>query len=279
MYEGVTEYFASLFQIDQSLVTEDEFYAKMLGKISSAARMDDTMSFTTMSENVLDKPYAPQYYNVYQKGALIGMCIDMIMREESKGNRGILSLMKELSLKYGKNKPFEDDKIIDEITKMTYPSIGDFLQKHVVGVDGKTESIDYNMFFEKAGLKLGEAKVKANYIIQNGAPIVSGSPDKGIFFTDAVSANSFWAKEGVLPNDLIKMVNGTEVTLMNANTIFQEVYAWEEGKDIEVKLMRDGKEVIIKTKTYQPYTTGEKLMPSSDASEAQIALRKAWLKG
>ena len=35
------------------------------------------------------------YINVYSKGALIGMCIDLIMREESNGNRGILSLMKE----------------------------------------------------------------------------------------------------------------------------------------------------------------------------------------
>ena len=55
---------------------------------------------------------ASNYVNVYEKGALIGMCIDILMRKESNGNRGILSLMKELSLKYGKNKPFEDDKIV-----------------------------------------------------------------------------------------------------------------------------------------------------------------------
>ena len=28
-----------------------------------------------MSENILEDPYADQYINVYQKGALIGMCI------------------------------------------------------------------------------------------------------------------------------------------------------------------------------------------------------------
>lgn len=128
MYEGVTEYFASIFQVDQSLVTEEEFYDKMMSKIQSANGFDDTMSFTVMSENILDQPYAKSYVNVYQKGALIGMCIDILMREESNGTRGILSLMKELSLKYGKNKPFEDDKIIEEITAMTYPSVGEFLK-------------------------------------------------------------------------------------------------------------------------------------------------------
>ena len=60
------------------------------------------------------------------------MCIDILMREESDGNRGILSLMKELSLKYGKNRPFEDDKLFEEIVKMTYPSIGDFFETHVI---------------------------------------------------------------------------------------------------------------------------------------------------
>jgi len=50
-----------------------------------------------MSENILKAPYKDQYINVYQKGALIGMCIDILMREASNGNRGILSLMKELS--------------------------------------------------------------------------------------------------------------------------------------------------------------------------------------
>ena len=279
MYEGVTEYFATLFQVDQNLISEEEFYAKILDKISIAANMDDTMSFTEMSENVLDDPYAPQYFNVYQKGALIGMCIDILMREESNGERGILSLMKELSNKYGKNKPFDDDKIVEEITEMTYPSIGEFLTTHVVGADGKTEPIDYNMYFDKAGLENGEAKVKTNYILNNGVPIVSGSPDKGIFFTEAVSANSFWAREGVLPNDIIKVVNGTEVTLQNANSVFQEVFMWTEGKVINVKLERDGTEVIIDTETSQPYTMGKTLMPSEKATEKQHELRKAWLKG
>jgi hypothetical protein len=34
-----------------------------------------------MSANVLEQPYKDQYINVYQ-GALIGMCIDIIIREK-----------------------------------------------------------------------------------------------------------------------------------------------------------------------------------------------------
>ncbi|MCK0109658.1 peptidase M61 [Flavobacteriaceae bacterium S0825] len=276
MYEGVTEYFASLFQVDQDLVSEDEFYSKIMGKIQTSRALNDSMSFTEMSENVLEEPYASQYYNVYQKGALIGMCIDILMREGSNGNRGILSLMKELSLKYGKNKPFEDDKILDEIVAMTYPSLGEFFDAHVVG----TTPIDYDKFFEKVGLHVAESKIKANYLLINGAPIVSGDGQKGtIFFTALAEQNSFWAEQGVKANDVIKMVNGQEVTLQNANAIFQEVYGWQPGKEIEIKLDRNGEEIIIKTALTQGYTVGNKLQAKPDATKAQVELRNAWLKG
>ena len=44
MYEGVTEYFASIFQVNQNLVSEKEFYQKIMGKIqNSQQRYDDAM--------------------------------------------------------------------------------------------------------------------------------------------------------------------------------------------------------------------------------------------
>ena len=36
MYEGVTEYFANLFQVNQGLVDEYEFYTRVLGKINGS---------------------------------------------------------------------------------------------------------------------------------------------------------------------------------------------------------------------------------------------------
>ncbi|AUP77812.1 M61 family metallopeptidase [Flavivirga eckloniae] len=276
MYEGVTEYFATLFQVDQGLVSESDFYNRIMDKIQRSKQMNDAMSFTIMSENVLKDPYKDEYLNVYQKGALIGMCIDILMREESNGERGILSLMKELSNKYGKNKPFEDDKLIDEIVAMTYPSLRGFFDTHVVG----DTPIDYNKFFEKVGLEIGEGKLEANYILMNGVPIVSGDPQKGtIFFTDMALKNSFWEEQGVKANDVIKSVDGEALTMQNANDVLQQVFMWQPGRDIEVTLDRAGEEVVIKTTTTQGYVTGKAIVEKADATDAQKTLREAWLKG
>lgn len=276
MYEGVTEYFATLFQVNQGLVSEEDFYKKIMGKIGTAKGMNDSMSFTVMSENVLEEPYASQYYNVYQKGALIGMCIDILIREGSNGNRGILLLMKELSMKYGKSKPFEDDKILDEIVAMTYPSVGEFFDTHVVG----TTPIDYNKFFEKVGLEVSEGKVTTTYIQAGGGLIVAPDQGKGvIYFNNNVTDNSFWVEQGVKPNDVIKSIDGTAVTMQTANEIFQKVFMWKPGTDVEVVLDRDGEEIVIKTTLTPAYTTGKGLMPKADATAEQVALREAWLKG
>ncbi|WP_417556822.1 peptidase M61 [Mesoflavibacter zeaxanthinifaciens] len=276
MYEGVTEYFATLFQVDQGLVDNQEFYGDILQKIQTAKNMNDSMSFTEMSENVLDEPYAPQYYNVYMKGALIGMCIDIIMREESNGQRGILSLMKELSNKYGKNKPFEDDKLIDEITAMTYPSVGEFLNTHVVG----GTPIDYNVYFEKVGLMMSEGKVKTNYI-QNGGELIFAPNQETMKlpFSEAVKNNSFWADNGVQPGDVMKTVNGEAFSFMTAQKILTDMYMWKPGQEVEVVIDRNGKEYTVKTKLTQSYTTGKTITENPEATQKQKEIRQAWLKG
>ncbi|RNC87306.1 MAG: peptidase M61 [Winogradskyella sp.] len=276
MYEGVTEYFAQHFQVYKDLVEPNKFYNVVQGKINFAKNYKDDMSFTMMSENILESPYKENYINVYQKGALIGMCIDILMRKESNGTRSMLSLMKELSAKYGKNKPFEDDSIIAEITQMTYPSIGEFLKTHVEG----NVPINYDDFFKMVGLVNAETEVETNYIFAGGQNIIfSGAPDKGIFFTDVALKNSFWKSQGIQANDIIKTVNGKELTLQNAQEVVTGMFSWQEGQDIELELERDGKPVQLKAKLEKAYAKGTGLTEDETATQEQIDLRNAWLKG
>lgn len=276
MYEGVTEYFAQHFQVYEGLIEPTDFYNTIMTKIATSKNLDDAMSFTVMSENVLEEPYAHNYYNVYMKGALIGMCIDILMRKESDGNRSMLSLMKELSAKYGKEKPFDDDKIIAEITEMTYPSVGEFLKTHVEG----DVPINYNQFFEMVGLTMGETDVPTNYIFAGGQNIIfDGDPNKGIFFSPMALQNSFWASQGVQAGDIIKKVNGKDLTLENAQQVIGGMYGWQEGQEYSLDLERNGEAVVLKGTLGKATAKSESLVEDENATEAQKALRQAWLKG
>lgn len=90
MYEGVTEYFAHLFQVNQGLINNQEFYDRISSKIESSMNFNDTIPFTVMSQNILEEPYKSDYYNVYLKGALIGLALDIRLRELSDGKKASL---------------------------------------------------------------------------------------------------------------------------------------------------------------------------------------------
>ena len=274
MYEGVVEYFAQHFQVNKNLIDREEFYKVIMDKIRLSNRYDDSMSFTNMSENVLDEPYASNYYNVYQKGALIGMCLDIIIRTESNGERGILWLMKQLSDKYGKQKPFKDDLLFDEMISLTYPSVKIFFENHVQG----NIPINYNEFFEKVGLKVVEGKVKTNFIRSgNGLIFKAGEDDKKIYFGSNVANNSFWADHGVVDDDLLISIDNVEVTIENINSILRNMYGWEPGRDINVVYQRDGEKREIKTKLVQSYMKDKVIIESSDSTDQKKIMLKSWL--
>ncbi len=131
LYEGVTEYFANHVLLQQNLISLEEFLGKMQDKVIEANNYSD-VPFTEMSLGCLDE-YADEYGNVYEKGALIGWMLDIRLRELSDGKYGLMSLMQDLSKKYGVDKPFKDDKLFDVITEMTYPEIRTFFADYVEG--------------------------------------------------------------------------------------------------------------------------------------------------
>lgn len=273
MYEGVTEYFASHFQVYEGLQSREEFYDKLMEKIQTSLTLDDAMSFTEMSENILEEPYASNYYNVYQKGALIGMCIDILMREESGGTRSMLSLMKELSAKYGMDKPFVDDDIIEEITEMTYPSVGEFLQTHVVG----STPINYEEFFSKVGLEYGEKLGESTFFHSGQAFYVAVNEEGGVYFRDDMELNTSLIELGIEGGDVIKSINGTDYTVENINDLIPETMGWTPDQEIEMVVTRGGEEVSVSGVVGTPMVNKPGIIESEDATDAQLNLRDQWL--
>lgn len=277
MYEGATEYFANLFQVHQGLIEETDFFKRIVGKIENSKRYDDTMSFTEMSKHVLVAPYKANYPNVYEKGALIGMALDISLRELSGGERGILWLMKELSKKYDGNRPFEDDRLIDEIVAMTYPEIRPFFDAHVIG----TTPIDYYMYLEKVGLHNIKVEKGTSHFLNGNIPFidVDEANDNAIFIRDGIELNSFLRDLGVQGGDVIKKIDGVAIDLEAIRPIIGESFGWSPDKEISIVVERNGNEVSLSGKAGNPKVGETTLVPMENASQAQLGLRKAWMKG
>jgi predicted metalloprotease with PDZ domain len=273
MYEGVTEYFANLFQINQGLIDETDFLNRMAEKIEQAKNLDDKMPFTTMSANVLKSPYKEQYLNVYQKGALIGMCIDIIIREKSNGERGILNLMQQLSKEYGVEKAFNDDELFSKITALTYPEVGEFLTTYVSG----STPIPYEVFLAKVGVTKVADKKAGNVFLKGQNPYITvDKTTKEILVLPNIDLIDFYKNIDLRGNDIIVSINDKAYTLDNIYEMIGESENWKENDSITIKIKRDGKEQNLSGKVSLPYEVMEGLKATD---ESKASLKNAWLKG
>lgn len=273
MYEGVTEYFANLFQINQGLIDEEEFYTRIAEKIQHASKLNDTMPFTTMSKNVLVEPYKTQYLNVYEKGALIGMCLDIIIRENSNGKKGILDLMHQLSNEYGVSKAFNDEDLFAKITQLTYPQVGEFLKTYVSG----PTPIPYDTYLAKVGVSKISKKEASNIFLKGQVPYITvNQSTKEIIVIPNIELNDFYTNLGLKGGDILVSINDKNYSLDNIYVMISDSEKWKENDSISVKIKRDGKEQIIKGNVKLPYEEKESFK-AKDTTKS--ALKEAWLKG
>lgn len=276
MYEGTTEYFANLFQVQQGLISEEDFYERMLGKITNSKFYDDSMSFTEMSKNILEQPYEPNYANVYEKGALINMCLDIILREKSSGEKSMLWLMKELSKKYGTDVPFEDEVLFGEIVQMTYPEVDTFFKEHVIG----DTPIDYDVYFSKVGLATKDVEEPTGYFFDGQVPYmdVDVQNDSVVFIRENIELNSFFDDLKLQGGDIFKVINGQEINLESLRPIIGESFSWTPETVVSMTVERDGELVSVEGKVGQPVKKVKKIVPLENVDQKIIDLRKAWLK-
>ena len=282
MYEGTTEYFANLFQVQQELIDENDFYGRMSDKISSAKRYDDTMPFTVMSTNIVEEPYQSNYQNVYYKGALINMCLDIIIREQSGGARGFLDVMQALAKKYGVDTPFTDDKLFDEIVAMTYPEVGDFIKTYIQG----ETPIPYTEFLEKAGVTISETDQELPSIIMVAPqqPFIAPQPNEaGTRDLVVTGLNNRLSEIGFQEGDLLRVFNGEEIPALTQenmgalNNLFGSSFGWTADQEVTFEVERAGTPVTLSGTVGVAITPAKGISAMENATPAQMALRNAWL--
>lgn len=276
MYEGITEYFAQHFQVQQGLITPEEFYNTIVTKMNNAKGYDDVMSFTNMSKNILQEPYASNYGNVYEKGALIGMCLDILMRKNSNGERGVLDLMKQLTYQYGPDRPFEDASLIPQITQLTYPEIGEFFSNHVVG----TVPIQYKDFFDLVGLDYDTELVNTGFFLDQTRPFINGNQATNTIYILPGETNTFLNELGFKGNDVLTSVNGVAYDLTKVYDLISVSNTWKAGDEITFVIQREGEELTLSGTVTTPQIARATLTEiKTYDDDLQRVLRNSWLKG
>lgn len=283
LYEGVTEYFSGNMQVKYGLITPEQYLSILHQKLAIADGFKDDLPFTDFSKDVLN--YSDQYYNVYQKGAIIGMCLDIKLRKLSDGKYGLQNLIADLSKQYGKDKSFVDEDLFKEIGKLTYPEIEVFLNEYVGGPAALPLAtifdyvgVKYTKEFEQKEMTLGFGNNNISVTQYNDSPMLS--------FQNCQTLNAQGKALGLKDNDILVKINDQLLPPLGPETseiISSTKARMKEGEKISYSVMRKNdageyKEVRLEA-TIEPTVVTKRHVLSFEENPTpeQLKLRTGWL--
>ncbi len=180
--------------------------------------------------------------------------------------------MHKLAAEYGIEKPFNDNELFAKITSLTYPEVGEFLNKYVAG----TTPIPYDFYLAKVGVTKATEKKAGNPFIKGQVPYITiDKATKEIAVRPDVET-AFFKNLGLKAGDKILAVNNKSYNLDNIYDLITESEGWKENDPITLKIKRGTKEETIKGTVKLPYEESE-TFKATDASKEK--LKNAWLKG
>ena len=153
LYEGMTEYFTMHMPVKTGLSPETTFFKTVEEKIRDMKHFDPNLAITELSLHPMEMQ--GEYYNVYLKGALINLCLDLKLRELSNGEYGTKDLVLDLMAHY-RGKAFKDDQFFADLVIVSgYPELKAFIADYMEG----TKALPLEEMLLKAGLKLVDGKI------------------------------------------------------------------------------------------------------------------------
>jgi len=218
--EGITDYYADLALRRAGLISESDY-------LSATARAIQSMQNTpgrlvqSVEESSFDawvKYYRPDENSInsqvsyYDKGALLGLLLDLEIRKRSSGAKSLDDVMRYLYAEfYKKNRNYGPADFQKATELMAGGSLEEFFSKYVRG----KEELDYNAALDAAGLKLETSAARVYF----GADVAE---DEGRLIVRRVYAGSPAYDQGLNAGDQIVALDNMRVTRDSFNARMAE---------------------------------------------------------
>ena len=147
LYEGVTEYAAHMILRRANLTTDQRLLRNLRQKFIADAMMHDKgISLIELSEGTLDKTNH-LYLNVYERGALTALALDLELLRLSDGTYGLRQLIHDLIERFGPERPFAKDELFTVLEELSGQPMAAWCERYIAG----PERPDYTALLETVG--------------------------------------------------------------------------------------------------------------------------------
>jgi len=271
LYEGTTEYFATLAPLHDKTIKEDRFRNEMQGKLRSS-NLPDTFSLTEFSRDVLTEENQELYPQIYTYGAVNAFYLDIVIRSASGGKQGLLDVVLTLMQEFGPNRPFHDDSLFDKIERVTGPKVRAYLDTYVKGRNPIPSAdilsqIGWNYIAEKRSEVVGYG-IDFDFGMNGGKPSVKLSPSGKVNPLKVEDGDALVSIDDVPLSELFNSAEG--------RTMMRKLRTPSKGAALKLVVNRNGTEIELNGEATMVEKIDRHFIEVNPAATPeQIALRNA----
>jgi predicted metalloprotease with PDZ domain len=273
--EGVTSYYGDLLSRRGGLNTDAEYLKHLADTItllqSNPARLK--VSADESSLHVFDANNSQGFggLSYYTKGELVGLCLDLKIRDLTKGAHSLDDVIRALYVQCGKgNGPgFQEDDIKKTVNRIS----GQDLSEYYDMLARSTEEMPFTEALTTVGLTLARSETPVP-IPASGMTL---QPDRQFqtLSIGEIVADGAAAKAGLKTGDKIAAVNGqTDLRGMS-----QLLRTTAPGKPLTITVVRGGANTDIAFTMGSANRYPWHITPDPSASPEKLRLRQQWLTG
>lgn len=281
-YEGVTSYFDD-YVLQQSGLLDANAYLNLVGETIARVNRGTGGNKQTVTESSFhawtkfykqDENSPNAIVSYYAKGALIALCLDLILRKTSAQQVTLARLMHDLWHRYGKTlEGTEDDTVVHFIGSEYGIDVSDFLQQALYS----TNALPIEALLKDFGIQL-KTDIGADDNSFGGKPAPSKLPvalgakykasAAGIELLVVYSGEAA-EKAGLSPTDRIIAIDFLQVTDTNIKEVLER---YQPGDKVQVHAFRRDELMALELELLAPKRTNY-LLSISDQTLAQDWLR------
>ena len=289
--EGVTSYYAPLIMRRTGLTTVRAFAQDMGAAIDavvnspgrsirSAVEMSQMAPFTDRAVSGDRTNFANTFISYYTWGSVIGLGLDVTLRDRSNGRVSLDDFMRALWEKYGRpgtrtpgyvETPYTIDNLKSVLAAVADDAAfaEDFFARYIQG----REVVDFKPLLAKAGFILRPRSAGRAY----AGALKTQDGQSGVRVTDDVPFASPAYAAGLERDDVIVSLGGSRATV--AADIDRALMTRKPGDSLQVVYERRGERITSVLKLVEDPTL--ELVPAEEAgqtlSDVQKKFRDAWL--
>jgi predicted metalloprotease with PDZ domain len=274
--EGCTSTAADFIQLRAGILNERALEYELAAEISELQRRPAHLTQSAEDSSLNAWLEGDPYYrrpersiSYYNKGELLGVALDLAVREASEGQASLREVFQWMNQNYAKKQQFfpESEGVRRAAEAVSHADLGWFFSRYVSG----TEEIPWNDFFRGVGLQLSQSITK----VADAGFIASRNFDQSMTVT-AVTDGGAAEISGLQVGDIILELNGKPPG-QESSEITSEL---NPGDTITVKVSahRSG-ERELKWKIGSRDEIHYELKDLDSVNDGQRARRAAWLKG